>query len=187
MRTAGEEFADFIEKREAEIATAQRKLDAAWARLVKTVGRETAEDFMFAKMGIAKPGRRQSHDEISQRIRWYLTIEHNFTKGKTSSNREIADRIRASPPHKVTFRTKPGPNVGCYIDPDTGEREFDPDVEIDHGPDKKKVAPRSLEKRVFVTRKEMIEAGKLKVAPAAPTTRWKVDSAGVKSRKVGSV
>jgi hypothetical protein len=152
-------FSD-IENRDATITQAKTYLDHAWKLLVLRAGRKEAERFVLSKMGFAKPGRPHNDDEIDHQIKWYLTIAQAM-KVRKISTKEIANAILASPPHKRTYRTNNGPNAGWYIDSDTGEKEFDPDLELDSVPVEIKLKVRSLVTRVERIRNKMIKAGKL--------------------------
>lgn len=166
----------------AEIEKAEQKFEEAWARLVKKTGREAAERFALGKMGVTKAGRPDSNDEIDQQIRTKL-LWSQLGGPKKIVPKEIADRILAAPPRKVTYRTEAGPDACTYIDSDTGELCCDPDAQIDSVPVEIKAQARSLETRVRRVMNAMIDAGELKAAH--PASSWVTERDGVKSRTIG--
>jgi hypothetical protein len=160
MTSDMDDFFD-VAKGNATVRQAKAYLDQAWELLMRRAGRQEAERYVLGKLGYAKTGRPQNNDEIDCHIRLSLAAAAQAADAKKISTKRIADVILASPPHRRLYRTKNGPNAGCYIDPETGDKEYEPDLELGSEPVNIKIKRTSLETRIGRIKDQMIKTGEL--------------------------
>jgi hypothetical protein len=153
---------DFFDSAKPKVTARKAKayLDQAWELLIRTAGRQEAERFVLGKLGYAKARRPKNNDEIDRQIRLYLAAAQAVDARKISTKR-IADVILASPPHRCLYRTKNGPNARWNINPETGDKEYEPDLQLGSEPVEIKLKRSSLEARIGRIRDQMIKAGEL--------------------------
>lgn len=115
----------------------ERYLKFVLGHCVSRFGREKTQQLVKEHLKGTRPkGGRPQREELNRLITLRVA-EHNqngavgLRKSRKSDKivPEIADEILRSP-YLRTFSQSLGPNAGAYIDPATGEEEFDPDLEL---------------------------------------------------------
>ena len=159
MTSDTDDFFD-VAKPSATVKQAKAYFDRAWELLIRRAGRHEAERYVLGKLGYAKTGRPKNNDELDRQIRFCLAAAQAVDARKISI-KKIADAILASPPRRYLFRTKNGPNARWYIDPETGDKEYEPDLQLGSEPVEIKIKRSSLVTRIGRIRDQMIKAGEL--------------------------
>lgn len=79
----------------------------------------------------ASGGRPLKEDDVAELIAFFVGALEQSGSISPKIVPEIADAILAWPRYLRTYREALGPDAHFYIDPDTGEEDFDADMELE--------------------------------------------------------